>query len=109
MSSTNKTANYKLSQWLPGDALSHEDVNADNAKIDAAIKSAADAASAHELRRRLNAVLQNTGGHLYRHRYVQHQFQKHAYLRLHAEARDRARGLKAAYASSDTIFPQGGG
>jgi hypothetical protein len=48
MSSTNKTANYKLSQWLPGDALSHEDVNADNAKIDAAIKSAADATAAHE-------------------------------------------------------------
>ena len=46
MSSTNKTANYKLSQWLPGDALSHEDVNADNAKIDAAVKSVSDAASA---------------------------------------------------------------
>jgi hypothetical protein len=46
MSSTNKTANYNLSQWLPGDALSHEDVNADNAKIDAAIKSAADATAA---------------------------------------------------------------
>jgi hypothetical protein len=46
MSSTNKTANYKLSQWLPGDALSHEDVNADNAKIDSAVKSVSDAASA---------------------------------------------------------------
>ena len=43
MSSTNKTVNYSLSQWLPGDTLTHGDVNDDNQKIDAAIKAASDA------------------------------------------------------------------
>ncbi len=46
MSSTSKTPNYSLSQWAAGDTLTHVDVNEDNAKIDAAIKQAANDAAA---------------------------------------------------------------
>jgi hypothetical protein len=46
MSSTNKTANYNLSLWEPGDTITHGDVNADNQAIDAAVKSAADGTAA---------------------------------------------------------------
>ena len=42
MSSTNKTANYQLNQWVGTDPVLMADFNADNAKIDQAIKSASD-------------------------------------------------------------------
>lgn len=43
---TNQTANYALSQWVKSDQAQMEDFNADNAKIDAAIKAEADARAA---------------------------------------------------------------
>ena len=39
------TTNYQLHQWVPGDNLLRTDFNEDFAKIDAGIKSAADAAA----------------------------------------------------------------
>ena len=42
----NQTANYKLNQWEEGDVVRRSDFNADNLKLDAAIKAAYDAASA---------------------------------------------------------------
>lgn len=44
MASTNKTTNYGLNQWVSTDPVLMADMNADNAKIDAAIKSLADSA-----------------------------------------------------------------
>lgn len=35
--STNKTTNYQLNQWEPGDQVLREEFNSDNAKIDAAL------------------------------------------------------------------------
>ena len=43
---SNQTANYALSQWSRTDQVKMEDFNADNAKLDAALKAAADARSA---------------------------------------------------------------
>lgn len=40
-----KTENYQLNQWDKTDRIQMEDFNADNAKIDAAIKEAKDAAA----------------------------------------------------------------
>lgn len=37
---TNHTPNYSLSQWEPNDQVRRTDFNADNAKIDAALKAA---------------------------------------------------------------------
>ena len=37
------TTNYNLNQWEAGDVVRREDFNADNAKIDAALKSVSDA------------------------------------------------------------------
>ena len=37
--STNKTQNYQLNQWVKSDQVKMEDFNADNAKIDAALKA----------------------------------------------------------------------
>ena len=39
---TNYTTNYQLNQWEPTDAVQRVDFNADNAKIDAALKSLSD-------------------------------------------------------------------
>ena len=39
---TNKTTNYQLNQWEPTDQVLRTDFNADNAKIDAALKGLAD-------------------------------------------------------------------
>ena len=39
---SNQTTNYNLSQWSKSDQVKMEDFNADNAKIDAAIKAVAD-------------------------------------------------------------------
>ena len=42
----NKTTNYQLNQWAKSDRVKMEDFNADNAKIDAALKAEADARAA---------------------------------------------------------------
>lgn len=44
--SSNSTANYGLCQWEENDAVRRIDFNEDNAKIDAALKAAADARAA---------------------------------------------------------------
>lgn len=41
-----KTVNYQLNQWVKSDRIQMEDFNSDNAKIDAALKSNADAVAA---------------------------------------------------------------
>lgn len=46
MGSSSKTGNYALSQWAAADTLTHGDVNADNALVDAALKSLSDGISA---------------------------------------------------------------
>lgn len=46
MGSSSKTGNYALSQWAAEDTLTHSDVNADNALVDAALKSLSDGISA---------------------------------------------------------------
>ena len=43
---SNQTPNYQLSQWEKSDKVLMDDFNADNAKIDAAIKAQADARTA---------------------------------------------------------------
>jgi hypothetical protein len=43
---SNQTSNYQLSQWERSDKIQMEDFNADNAKIDAALKAEADARTA---------------------------------------------------------------
>ena len=43
---TNQTANYALSQWVKPNQVKMEDFNADNAKIDAALKAETDARTA---------------------------------------------------------------
>lgn len=44
MSSTNKTANYRLNQWVNTDYVMMSDFNADNAAIDAALSAKANIA-----------------------------------------------------------------
>ena len=39
---TNQTTNYQLNQWEPADAVQRVDFNADNAKVDTALKSLSD-------------------------------------------------------------------
>lgn len=39
---TNQTSNYQLNQWEPTDAVQRVDFNADNAKLDAALKNLSD-------------------------------------------------------------------
>ena len=51
----NKTANYQLNQWAKSDRVLMEDFNADNVKLDAALKANADAVSA-EISARISAV-----------------------------------------------------
>ena len=41
-----KTTNYQLNQWAKSDRVMMDDFNADNTKIDAALKANADAAAA---------------------------------------------------------------
>ena len=41
-----KTTNYQLNQWAKSDRVMMDDFNADNAKIDAALKANADAIAA---------------------------------------------------------------
>ncbi|MCI9156001.1 MAG: hypothetical protein HFF44_03545 [Lawsonibacter sp.] len=56
---SNQTPNYQLSQWEKSDKVLMDDFNADNAKIDAAIKAEADARSAQVSV--LNAALNKCG------------------------------------------------
>ena len=51
----NKTPNYQLNQWAKSDRVLMDDFNADNAKLDAALKANADAISA-ETSARISAV-----------------------------------------------------
>lgn len=44
--STNKTENYQLNQWVGADRILMDDFNADNAKIDAALKGHDDSVAA---------------------------------------------------------------
>ena len=44
--STNHTEHYSLSQWLAADQVQRTDFNADNAKIDAALRTKSDAIAA---------------------------------------------------------------
>ena len=46
--STQKTANYQLSQWIQSDRIQMDDFNSDNAKIDTALKALADKDTAME-------------------------------------------------------------
>ena len=39
---TNQTTNYQLNQWEPADQVLRTDFNADNAKLDTALKSLSD-------------------------------------------------------------------
>ena len=57
--SSNHTANYSLSQWERTDKVLMEDFNADNAKIDAALRAEADVRSAQVSV--LNAALNTKG------------------------------------------------
>ena len=43
---SNQTTNYQLSQWVKSDQVKMEDFNADNTKIDGALKAASDARAA---------------------------------------------------------------
>ena len=45
--STNHTPNYQLSQWERSDRVQMEDFNADNAKVDAALKALAQTDTSH--------------------------------------------------------------
>ena len=56
---TNHTPNYQLSQWEKSDQVRMEDFNADNAKIDGAIKAEADARAAADAA--INAALSKLG------------------------------------------------
>ena len=47
----NKTANYQLNQWAKSDRVLMDDFNADNAKIDAALKANASAIAAEKTAR----------------------------------------------------------
>ena len=47
----NKTQNYQLNQWAKSDRVLMEDFNADNAKIDTALKASADAIAAEKTAR----------------------------------------------------------
>ena len=48
---SNQTTNYQLSQWAKSDQVKMEDFNADNPKIDAAIKAEADARAAADAKK----------------------------------------------------------
>lgn len=56
---SNFTANYNLSQWERTDKIQMEDFNTDNAKIDGAIKTEADARTAADAA--INAALAKLG------------------------------------------------
>ena len=55
--STNHTTNYDLNQWEGTDKVLRTEFNADNAKIDAALKANADAIAAETAAREALAVI----------------------------------------------------
>ena len=57
---SNQTPNYRLSQWERTDRVLMEDFNADNAKIDGALKAEADARAAGDSA--INAAMQTALG-----------------------------------------------
>ena len=63
MYASNQTTNYDLSQWLPTDPVHHEDFNADNAKLDAALAAKADAAETAELADAVDGLASAVGEH----------------------------------------------
>ena len=54
---TNYTTNYQLNQWEPADAVQRVDFNADNAKVDAALKSLSDQVVQKANQSALNTVI----------------------------------------------------
>ena len=58
-----KTTNYQLNQWAKSDRVMMDDFNADNAKIDAALKANADAIGEKAAAAALEALAQNLGVH----------------------------------------------
>ena len=46
---TNQTTNYQLNQWEPTDQVLRTDFNADNAKLDAALKTSRNGIGTEEL------------------------------------------------------------
>ena len=54
---TNQTTNYQLNQWEPTDAVQRVDFNADNAKVDAALKSLSDQVVQKANQSALNTVI----------------------------------------------------
>ena len=56
-----KTTNYQLNQWAKSDRVMMDDFNADNAKIDAALKANADAIGEKATAAALAALAKNLG------------------------------------------------
>ena len=54
---TNYTTNYQLNQWEPTDAVQRVEFNADNAKVDAALKSLSDQVVQKASQSALNTVI----------------------------------------------------
>ena len=54
---TNQTTNYQLNQWEPTDAVQRVDFNADNAKLDTALKSLSDQVVQKASQSALNTVI----------------------------------------------------
>ncbi len=54
---TNQTTNYQLNQWEPTDAVQRVDFNADNAKVDAALKALSDQVVQKANQSALNTVI----------------------------------------------------
>ena len=54
---TNQTTNYQLNQWEPTDAVQRVEFNADNAKVDAALKSLSDQVVQKANQSALNTVI----------------------------------------------------
>ena len=60
---SNQTANYALSQWSRTDQVKMDDFNADNAKLDAALKAQADILVGKAEAAALTALSQTVAGH----------------------------------------------
>ena len=58
-----KTRNYQLNQWAAGDKVQRVDFNADNAKIDAAIKAVDAKADTRAAQTALDALAATVSGH----------------------------------------------
>ena len=58
----NQTSNYQLSQWESTDRILMSDFNADNAKLDAALKAQSDAIAAKAAQSTVSALTQTVNG-----------------------------------------------